>query len=369
MDLYKTLSLTAGIIFAATLAHADITYVCDSGIAASTCSFLNTTVAGQYKSTFSNANAVIYIQYGTTGLASSTTGFDNQVTYAQYVAALTANTNQSAIDVSALAALNFYDSMPYGAGNVDITSALASALGLAGDVIGGNTGITGPGGTSCSNPGTTGCYNGIITVTNDPGTPLYYDNQGGTEASDAYDFYSVVEHETDEILGTASCISTTQGAALSDGCPGTGTPSAVDLFRYNAPGTLALDTAACIGTQSCPAGAYFSYDGGNTNGAIGDGGMPKVYNTLFAGGEDYADFLSSSPCQANQAIQDAEGCPGEDAGLFITNDGGAEINILNAVGYDLIGVPEPSTWALLGASLALLAFLRLRNRDRQGADK
>jgi len=51
---------------------------------------LNTTVAEHYTSTFSNANADFYIQYGATGLASSTTGTDNQVTYSQYAAALAA---------------------------------------------------------------------------------------------------------------------------------------------------------------------------------------------------------------------------------------------------------------------------------------
>ena len=95
-------------------------------------------------------------------------------------------------------------------------------------------------------------------------------------------------------------------------------------------------------------------------GAIGIGGSAKFYNTL-ANGEDYADFVSSSPCQANQAVQDAEGSPGEDAGLNILNDGGAEINILNAVGYDVTSAtatPEPSTLALLRLSLAALALIK-----------
>jgi uncharacterized protein (TIGR03437 family) len=42
-----------------------------------------------------------------------------------------------------------------------------------------------------------------------------------------------------------------------------------------------------------------------------------------------------------QHVQDAEGCPGHDHGLDITNDGGAEINILNALGYTLPAVSTP----------------------------
>jgi hypothetical protein len=62
-----------------------------------------------------------------------------------------------------------------------------------------------------------------------------------------------------------------------------------------------------------------------TNGVVGVGGSPKFYNTL-ANGDDYADFVSSSPdCGTNQAVQDAEGCPSEDAGLNILDDGGGEL--------------------------------------------
>jgi hypothetical protein len=43
----------------------------------------------------------------------------------------------------------------------------------------------------------------------------------------------------------------------------------------------------------------------------------------LANGEDYGDFVSSVPdCATNEAVQDAEGCPGRDAGFSILNDGG-----------------------------------------------
>lgn len=308
----KVLTLAAGLALGVSLANAGtISYTCDPGIAAATCNYLNTTVAGLYSSTFTDANADIYITYGTTGLAQTQTAF-NVVSYNAFVAALAANTNMSALQSSALSALNTYDSGPYGSGNVDITASLATALGLTGLT---DSGVPVGSSTPCA-LGTTGCYNAEITVTNDPSTPLYYDNLGGTEASDAYDFYATVEHETDEVLGTSSCIDTGSGS-LSDGCDsfGPGTPSAADLFRYSAPGSLILDSS--LSTSS---GAYFSYNGGATNGDFGPAGA-KLYNTL-ANGDDYADFVSSSPdCGTNQVVQDAEGCPGEDAGLNILNDG------------------------------------------------
>jgi len=321
-----------------------ISYTCDPSVAAGTCTYLNTTVAGDYSSSFSNANASIYITYGTTGLAESSQFF-NFVTYSQYLAALTSNSNQSTIQTAAISALNTYDGTPYGSDNVEITAALGTALGFTG-----LTGIT-SGQFPCA-AGTPGCYDAIITVTNDPSTPLYYDNIGGPEPPDAYDFYGVVEHETDEVLGTSSCIDTTTGE-LTDPCDseeGTGTPSAVDLFRYNSAGALAAN-ASYLDQVTAPLGAYFSYNGGATNGANGIAQTPKVYNTL-ANGDDYADFVSSSPdCGTDIAIQDAEGCPGEDAGLTILNDGGGEINILNAVGYDVPAqLCSPGTYSNTGSA-------------------
>jgi len=319
-----------------------ITYTCAPSVVAATCNYLNTTIAGQYSSTFTNASADIYIQYGTTGLA-ETSAFNNDVSYTAYVAALLANPNKDSLQVAALASLNTYAATPYGSGDVDITDALGTALGF--------TGLTGSTatGASCSFP-SAGCYNAVVTVTNDPSTPLYYDNLGGPEPSDAYDFYAVVEHETDEVLGTASCIDTS--GTLSDGCDDPNEPSAVDLFRYSSAGHLVLDSSL-----STTPGAYFSYNGGTTNGANG-----FVYNTLD-NGEDYADFVNNCPA-GPFSIQDAEGCPGTDAGLSIRNDGGAEINILNAVGYDLqpTATPEPGTIILFGGGLVTLIGLRKRRR-------
>jgi uncharacterized protein (TIGR03437 family) len=304
------LLLTLG---AAVPAWAGITYTCDPTIDAAhagTCAHLNSTIAGLYNNTFSNANASIYIQLGNTDLGQS--GYSlGQVTFNAYLTALTANHQVSGntIQGDALQALNSFDTPLYGSGNVQFPVALATALGFTGV-----SGLLSDGMTFCPTPGTSTCFDGIITITNEPGV-LYF--REGNEGPDQYDFYSTAEHETDEILGTASCI-TTGGQSLSDFC-GNNLPSAVDLYRYQGPGNLVL--------ISTTPGAYFSYDGGQTNGAHGN-----VYNTLD-NGDDYADFVSS--CQAAPSVQDAEACAGHDQGVDITNDGGAEINILNAVGYEV----------------------------------
>ncbi len=345
MSIKQLLAAAAGLAFGASLASAGgISYTCDPSIAASTCAYLNTTVAGYYNNTFSNVTADIYITYGTTGLGQGENP-DNTISYSTYLsdyaanAAASGNPNQA----SALTSLNTYASPVYAGTDVEISGALGEALGISANNL--------LGFDSAGNPGCTlsaaGCYEDVLTITNDPTTPLYY--RMGTIASDAYDFYSVVEHETDEALGTVSCIET-QDPTLMNNCDGA--ESAADLFRYQSAGNLIPDSAF-----STTPGAYLSYDGGVTN-ALGNG---LFFNTL-PNGEDYGDFVTDFGCPTAPYVQDGEACPGF-ANLNITNDGGAEINILNTVGFDVQSAPstpEPGTMALLAIGAGILAAYQFR---------
>lgn len=291
--------------------HGTLTYTCDSTIDATeagTCNYLNSTIANLYATAFSNVNANIYIKFGITGLGGSTSGYLNLISYSTYLTALKSHSSGDLVDTAALASLPSSEPSIFSGGQIEVTSALGQALGLSG-----MTGTTSSG-SACS-IGSSGCYNGIITITTpanlaseEPGQTLYFRQAGGTQGSDSYDFYSVVEHETDEVLGTSSCIDTTS-SSLQDGCGGTNA-SAVDLFRYSGSGTRVF--------QSTTPGAYFSYNGGVTNVA--------VYNTL-SNGNDYADFITNCA-----HVQDAVGCLGQ--GFDITTDGDVEIAILDAVGYN-----------------------------------
>ena len=60
-------------------------------------------------------------------------------------------------------------------------------------------------------------------------------------------------------------------------------------------------------------------------------GSKKHYNTK-ANGDDCADFVAGADCSKDEAVQDGTGCPGQDAGL----------NILNAVGFNLVSSPAQS---------------------------
>jgi hypothetical protein len=343
MRKYPLLGLALlGLTGAMVPAFATITYDCDptsfaADGPAGTCNALNgSTVSGIYSSIFSNINATIFIKYGNTGVGESSVNVTS-ITYAQYYAALSSHTD----DPGALATLSSASDplVPYGNTNenIDITATLASSLGIM--TNGANTaGVEADGMTSCM-LGTSGCYSGVITIST--GTSFYYPlvDTDPPQGPSQVDFFYVVEHETDEILGTISCISTdTDNDTPEDGCNlGSTDASPADLFRYSAtPGVrsfLTTDTGS---------NAYFSNDGGVTD-------IAQYNNSPDA--EDYGDWLNGS----HYEVQDAGAAPAST--LDISTDGGSEIAVLDAVGFNLVA-PEPSTFALLGASLAALALIR-----------
>jgi PEP-CTERM putative exosortase interaction domain len=157
-----------------------------------------------------------------------------------------------------------------------------------------------------------------------------------------------VEHETNEVLGTASCITGSSPGTIttSVNCtnhlpanPAVGV-SAPDLFRYASSGTRSYLTTA-NGTA-----AYFSINGGVANIAN--------YNNQ-PNGADYGDWNGAS-----LRVQNAFGSPNTN-GTNITNDGGSEIAVLDAIGYNLVSsVPEPGTGVLLISALFVLAGVTRR---------
>jgi hypothetical protein len=324
--------LSPVLLWATLPALASLTYTCDPSIGTGTCAALQgSTVAGEYNGIFTNTNANIYITYAPIGAFGESFPVTTAVPYSVYYAALGLSTN----DPMAYSSLTVSDPLSaYGNtnGDIDISPALASALAIT--YGGANT----AGETSDGSPcvlGTPSCFSGVVEISNEytfdyPTSPLDYES--------GFDFFTVVEHETDENLATISCIGGNDNGPYNQ-CNPTGTDaSPADLFRYASAGTRSF-LGSANGTP-----AYFSIDGGVTD--IAD------YNNSPNGG-DYGDWLVNF---SDLKVQDYELSYGT---IDITTDGGAEIDLLNAVGFNTnSSIPEPGTLGLLGAGLAILATIR-----------
>jgi hypothetical protein len=333
LGLAKALGLVVVVVFSALPAGATITYTCAANVDAAhagTCSTLNTTIAGLYSSAFTDVNAKIYLQMGTTGLGASNSVL-NGVSYASYKAALAADST-SANDATAVANLPGSLAAPLPTGGMALANPILRALsGLGAPSVGYDS--TGAFGCTITNAG---CYDGIITIN---GTqPLWY--RSGLQGS-AYDFYAVAEHETDEVLGSGSC--------APAGCFSGTRVSPLDLFRFTSNGARSYaygTNDSCSGASTT--NACFSINGGITR--------LLSYNNLN-NGADTGDFATNCTF-----VQDAFGCLG--GGAFDISPS-AEILELDVIGYTLnagAATPEPASVTLLGAGLALLAGYRMRRR-------
>src|SRR5579863_4248106 len=152
------LLLSSAIVVSAQAAGpSGITYTCDPNINAvpGLCNTLNTTIAGLYASAFTNANANIYIQFGTSELGNSL-AFDYSLPYADYRNALQ-STLAGANDLLAFSASVPQTNPINSTYSVDVPIALFRALGFT-PTVGAH-----PDGTSCQQ-NTSGCYDGIITI-------------------------------------------------------------------------------------------------------------------------------------------------------------------------------------------------------------
>ena len=351
-----------------------VRYTCDATISAATCNSLNNTLGLEYSQLFTNAAANIYITMG--ALPNGTVGHNDQfyttVNYADYYKALQASIAGPA-DAAAVASLpspvtRF--SNPINSGyQISLTSALDTALGF--------TGAEGPRGTckpgdACSltgcqlGPSTIStCFNGVVTLSN---SKLFdYGDSDAGSTKDHYDFFTVVQHETDEILGTGSCIKSGQLLISSFCLNGLWGTSASDLFRYVGPGQRGFSIGPQQIVTIAPAPAYFSIDGGAT-------AIAGLSNS--AHGDDYGDI--PTVCEH---VQDSIGCTNWTAGtgrrgMDLTTDGGAEIAMLDAIGYQLTHkggdlsaasldyAPEPSSIGLVSIGLGLSGVVWRRRRQR-----
>jgi len=242
---------------------------------------------------------------------------------------------------------------------LDVNTANLKALGMLGDVVGADAGIT---------------FSSDFAWDFNPGD--------GIDAG-AFDFIGVAAHEIGHSLGFVSgvdlmdIISTPSGpfagccnmfgADADTDIAANAIFSTLDLFRYsdfsaNFVGdlvggggpyrdfTFGEDYASIFGTPSA-AGVYFSLDGGATSlGSFSTGS----FNGVGSGGGRQASHWEDN---LGLGLMDPTASPGEMLGLT-----DRDRIAMDAIGWDLVAVPEPGTLSMMLLGLGCLVAARRRRQ-------
>jgi hypothetical protein len=239
-----------------------------------------------------------------TGVFGQSSTFLNSLTYANLRTRMIADAKSADDNTSVGAGGSLTAADPTGgAGTWWVSRSQAKAIGLIADDL--------------SNDGTT---------TFGAGNPFTF---SGAIAAGTYDFKGVAMHEISEVMGRLGISGGTIGSAANS-------YSLIDAFSYTGVGVRNLGAGA---------GINFSIDAGTS--------LLKLYNNALQNGLDTRDWAPGSNDAFNQFSNSG----------VVNGLSGVDVRLMDALGYDLIVVPEPAAGTLLIGALAAGAWMRRRARS------
>ena len=174
-----------------------------------------------------------------------------------------------------------------------------------------------------------------------------FNPSNGTDAN-AFDFVGVAAHEIGHVLGFISGVDILDGNSPPYNGPFNDNlftyVSALDLFRYS---TMSAAHGVIDWTADNRA-KYFSLDG-------------STVGPEFSTGVNFGDGRQASHWKDNLFIGLMDPTAGMGETLEIT---GYDLMAMDAIGWNVAAIPEPSGWAMLGAGMLLLA-VRQRSRSNK----
>lgn len=168
-----------------------------------------------------------------------------------------------------------------------------------------------------------------------------FNPNNGTDAN-AFDFVGVASHEIGHVLGFISGVDILDANAPPYNGPFNDSEftyvSMLDLFRYSA----ASSAQGVIDWTADNRAKYFSLDG-------------TTMGPQFSTGENFGDGRQASHWKDNLFIGIMDPTAGMGETLHIT---GNDVLAMDAIGWNVAAIPEPSGWAMLIAGLMVLAGRR-----------
>ena len=184
-------------------------------------------------------------------------------------------------------------------------------------------------------------------------------NKNASVSGTQYDFYGVMYHEFTHALGFASNIA--QDGSPFGGTKGAGVWSPFDKYLVAGNGSRVVSANFSLNQPVWDAasqgGSSMFFDGAFAKAANGGAAVGLYSPRVWEEGSSISHLDTDNPALAGMMMLHAVS-----TGAAARNYGAIEVGIMRDLGYTVVAVPEPESYAMLLAGLAVIAPIARRRR-------